>query len=97
MSEFEEEELQKVKVIIDVDQLAKSNVKKIVIPLHRFIEWNVLDINENILRKSEMFNSCLNAEDCKKAKQLNLIYQTRIWELLDDDVKKDLNFDDFVN
>ena len=98
MNEFElEEELQKVKVIIDVDQLAKSNIKQISLPLYRVIEWRCLDVDGKTLRKSEIFDSCLNTKDAKKAKQLNTIYQTRIWNLLDEDVKKGLKFEDFVD
>ena len=92
-----EEELQKLEIIINIDKLAKSNIKQIVLPLHRFIEWRCLDEYNNFLRKSEIFDSCLAPADVNKAKQLNEILQTRIWNLLDENVKKDMNFRDFVD
>lgn len=98
MKRFElEEELEKTKITIDVDKLAKSKIKQIELPLHRFIEWQGLDLDGNILRKNELFDGCLNDKDAKKAKQLNKIYQTRIWNLLDEDVKANMDFDDFVD
>ncbi|MBQ7798650.1 MAG: hypothetical protein IJ371_05970 [Clostridia bacterium] len=96
MNEFELEELEKSCVIVDVNKLAKSNIKQIVLPLHRFIEWKGLDGNKNSLNKKELFN-CLKLKDRLNAIKLNKIYQTRIWNLLDEDVKKDMNFDDFVD
>lgn len=92
-----EEELEKTKITIDVDKLAKSKIKYIELPLHRCIEWQGLDLDGNILRKSELFDGCLTAKDTKKAKQLNKIYQTRIWNLLDDNIKANMDFDDFVD
>lgn len=92
-----EYELEKTEVIIDIEKIIKSNIKQIIIPLHRFVEWKCVDLNGKFLSKSELFNSCLNKKHSKKAKQLHKIYMTQIWNLLDDEVKKDMNFDDFVS
>ena len=97
-SEIElEEELLKTHVSIDVNKLAKSNIKQIKMPLHRFIEWVCLSSNGQIMSKSEVFDSCLTAQNSKKAKTLNKLYQSRIWSLLGDEITKDMNFEDFVN
>ena len=90
------EELEKIEIVIDVDKLAKSKIKKLVLPLHRFIEWQGIDLDGNVLSKTDLFVNCLNYKDLKKAKQLNKIYRTQIWNLLDDDIKKDMSFKDFV-
>ena len=92
-----EEKLEREYVTIDVEKLAKSKIKQIVLPLHRFIEWQTLDLDGKALRKGEMFDNCLDVISAEKAKQLNKIYQTQIWNLLDEDVKKDMNFKDFVD
>ena len=97
MKDFElEKELEKVEVIIDVEKLTKSNIKQIVLPIYRFIEWRCCDADKNFLRKTEMFTSCLSRKDAEKAKTLNRLYFSHIWNLLDEDIKKDMNFDDFV-
>ena len=92
-----EEELHKTEIVIDVDRLTKSNIKQIIMPLHRFIEWRCVDKNNKFLRKSEIFNGCLTPEDAEKAKTLNRLSCSHIWNLLDDKVKANMNFDDFVN
>ena len=96
MNEFELEEMLENKfVTIDINKLAKSNIKKIIIPLHRLFDLQCMDGKKHTLKNKELFN-CLKFQDIAKAKQLNKIYMTRIWNLLDDNVKKDMNFKDFV-
>ena len=92
-----EEKLHKTEIVIDVDRLAKSNIKQIIMPLHRFIEWRCVDKNNKFLRKSEIFDGCLAPEDAEKANTLNRLSSTHIWNLLDEDVKKDMSFEDFVD
>ena len=92
-----EEKLQSEDVTIDVERLVKSNIKQIIIPLHRFIEWQCLDLDGKILRNSKMFDKCLKVKDATKAKTLNRLSKTHIWNLLDEDVKKDMDFDDFFD
>lgn len=89
--------LEKEYVAVDIERLVKSNIKQIVIPLHRFVEWKVLDINENSLYGKKLFDSCLDKKSAKKACKLNKLHMTHVWNLLDEDVKKDMNFKDFVN
>ena len=98
IKDFElEKELKQLELAIDIDRLAKSNIKQIIIPLHRFIEWRCLDNNDKPLRKTQIFDSCLSPINAKKAKTLNRLLLTHIWNLLDEDVKKDMDFEDFVS
>lgn len=92
-----EEELEREYVSIDVDRLVKSKIKQIVVPLPRFLNWQCIDINEKTLRNNDKFKKCLSAKDAKKAKMLNRLSQTHIWNLLDEDFKKKHNFKDFID
>lgn len=92
-----EEKLEREYVTIDVKKLAKSKIKQIVLPLHRFIEWQTLDLDGKALRKGEMFDNCLDVISAEKAKTLNRLYSIHVWNLLDDDVKNGLDFEDFIS
>ena len=97
-SELElEDELSRTFVAIDIDRLAKSKVKQIVVCLSQFIEWQCLDLSGKPLRKNDMAENCLPAEEAEKAKTLNRMNKSRVWDLLDEDVKKDMTFENFVN
>jgi hypothetical protein len=91
-----EQELENVKVVIDVDKLVNSKIKHIIIKNSDLQELKCLDSKKQLLRKQELFN-CLKFKDIPSAKKLNKLYQTHIWALLDEDVKKDMNFKDFVD
>ena len=91
------EELEQHKVAINVEKLFKSGIKQIIIPLYRFIEWKCFYAKKQKLHKSEMFDACLSVKDSKKAKTLNRIYATELWGLFDESVKKEMNFEDFVD
>ena len=91
-----EQELENIKVVIDVDKLIKVNIKYIVIRNSHLQELECLDDKKQLLRKRELFN-CLKFKDISKAKKLNRLYKTHIWGLLDDEVKKEINFEDFVS
>ena len=91
-----EQELENSKVVIDVDKLAKSNIKYIVIKNADLQELECLNNKKQVLRKRELFN-CLKQGSITKAKKLNRLYQSHIWGLIDDEVKKEMNFEDFVS
>ncbi len=91
------EELEKLKVIIDINRLIKSGIKKIELPLTRFMEWKCFDSKKQKLHKTQMFEACLNTSDAQKAKKLNRIYATELWGLFDESVKEKMNFEDFVD
>lgn len=91
------EDLEKAVVKIDVRKLLNSNIKQIVIPLHRFIEWKCFDAKKQKLHKTQMFEACLDTKDTQKAKKLNRIYATELWGLFDESVKEKMNFEDFVD
>ena len=91
------EDLERAVVKINVNKLIQSNIKQIVLPLHRFIEWKCFGAKKQKLHKSEMFDACLGIRDAKRAKKLNRIYASEIWDLFDDAVKNKITFKDFVD
>ncbi len=96
-SQFElEDELERSSVSIDVDKLAKSNIKSIIVRLPDFLELNCLDCNNNSLTFKALCDF-LSEENQAKAKKLNEIYKTHIWNLLDEKVKENMDFDEFVS
>ena len=90
-----ENELEKLMVLIDVEKLSKSNIKQIKIKLPLFVDLIPFDKNGNLVTKKELI-TCLNEQDAENAKTLNKIYQESIYNLLDENIQKNINLEDFI-